>query len=204
MFKRDAKFRFQWQSKPQSRVMRFSDYGILLSILAMFCALSIAQTPRRSPQTTRAPRPSPQTVTGFSDASGMYSFEREGEFVQITIEQPSQQHDSKKPLAVTGFISRYADTESDRGAFLDYFINKGSLDGDQISFTTKTVHGIYYEFKGTVARGAAATKDKDGYYEMRGTLTQNVVTQDNRVSPRTREITMKLFPDMDRDQSPNK
>src|SRR5437764_14196668 len=103
----------------------------------------------------------------------MYSFEREGEFVQVTVEQRSAKADKTKPLAVTGYVSRYADTDSDRGAFLDYFFTKGALDGDKISFTTKSVHGIFYAFSGTVARGAAATRDKDGNYELRGTLTQN-------------------------------
>lgn len=183
MFKCDAKFRF-WR---EPRCMKPLNYGVILSILVLFATcLAATQNPAG---------PGHQ----FAEASGMYSFEREGEFVQITIEQFTPKRDVTKPLAVTGFISRYADTESDRGAFLDYFITKGSLDGDHIAFTTKTVHGIYYEFKGTIARGATATKDKDGYYELRGTLTQNLVSPDKTVSPRTREITMKLFPDMDRD-----
>jgi hypothetical protein len=183
MFKRDAILPF-WRD---ARWMTVANYGILLSILALatagFAAAHVPKPAAASPQ--------------FSDASGMYSFEREGEFVQINIEQPTAKRDAIKPLTVTGFISRYADTDSDRGAFLDYFISKGSLDGDKITFATKTVHGIFYEFTGTVVRGAAATKDKDGYYELRGTLTQNIVLQDKLVSPRSREITMKLFPDID-------
>ena len=205
MFKRDAKFRFQWESKVQSGVMKRVNYGILLSILSVLGTDGLAaQTPRPNPRTAEAPRPNPQSTSGFADASGMYSFEREGEFVQITIEQAGPRHDMAKPLAVTGFISRYADTDSDRDAFLDYFISKGSLDGNKIVFTTKTVHGIFYEFNGTIGRGATATKDKDGYYEIRGTLTQNIVSPDKTVSPRTRQITMKLYPDMDRDESPKK
>jgi hypothetical protein len=119
--------------------------------------------------------------------------------VQITVEQRAPKADKTKPLAVTGYISRYADTESDRGAFLDYFFAKGSLDGSRISFTTKPVHGIFYEFSGMVARGAAATKDKDGYYELRGTLTQNILAADKTASGRSREIILKLFPDIDHD-----
>jgi len=74
---------------------------------------------------------------------------------------------------------------------------KGSLDGDKITFVTKPVHGISYEFAGTVERGAAATHDKDGYYELRGTLTQNTIAQDKIIAAKSREITMKLFPDLD-------
>src|SRR5690349_16137163 len=41
--------------------------------------------------------------------SGMYTFLKEGEFVQVTVED--QGH-------VTGFVSRFGDGESDKGAFL--------------------------------------------------------------------------------------
>ena len=53
-----------------------------------------------------------QSSTPAQDYSGMYSFLQEGEFVQLTIEDDGR---------VTGFISRYGDSESDRGAFLDQF-----------------------------------------------------------------------------------
>ena len=143
----------------------------------------------------QAQRPAPPTPSS-SEISGMYSFEREGEFVQINVEVPSAKEAKPRPLAVTGFISRYADTESDRGAFLDYFFTKGSLDGDKLTFTTKTIHGLSYEFTGTVVRGAVA-RGKDGYYELRGTLTQNTVAYGKTTSAKSREITMKLYPDLD-------
>src|SRR5258706_3815168 len=50
--------------------------------------------------------------SGSDEYSGMYSFVRDGEFIQITIEDKS---------AVSGFISRFGDSESDRGACLDQF-----------------------------------------------------------------------------------
>ena len=183
MFKPDTETRFP--AEPRS--MNLAKYGLMLSIFALCAAAAgFAQV-----QKQRAPAEDPAQI------SGMYSFEHEGEFVQVTVEIRSAKADQTKPLAVTGFISRFADTESDRGAFLDYFIAKGALDGNKITFQTKTVHGISYGFTGVVSRGVAATRDKDGYYEIRGTLTQNTVSQDKIVSARTREITMKLFPDLD-------
>ncbi len=164
-----------------SRLSTAAKYGVILSL---FAVLSAAQAPNATP----APVP-------FADMSGMYSFDREGEFVQINVEQP-QPNAKTKPLAVTGFISRYADTDSDRGAFLDYFFSKGSLDGEKITFTTKTVHGLAYEFSGKVVRGKVG-RDKDGYYEVRGTLTQNTMADGRVVSARSREITMKLYPELD-------
>jgi hypothetical protein len=178
MFKRDAESGI-WR---EPRSMNLVSYGLLLSLLAV-CAMA------------QAPKPD-QPAQDFSGISGMYSFEHEGEFVQVTVEQRTAKADKPKPLAVTGYISRYADTDSDRGAFLDYFIAKGSLDGSTITFVTKPVHGVFYGFKGQVARGAATSRDKDGYYELRGILTKTTATGETS-SAQTKEITMKLYPDVD-------
>ena len=92
---------------------------------------------------------SPQTPTKpAEDYSGMYSFQRDGEFVQLTVEDEGH---------VTGFVSRYGDTESDRGAFLDQFFKQGKLEGTNLTFTTDTVHGVWYDFKGTIERGPGKT-----------------------------------------------
>lgn len=73
-----------------------------------------------------------------TDYSGMYSFLRDGEFVQVTVED--QGH-------VTGFVSRYGAAESDRGVFLDHFFKSGKLDGNQLAFATEIVHGVSFEFR---------------------------------------------------------
>ena len=86
----------------------------------------------------------PDTPAPASDISGMYTFLEEGEFVQITIEEQDK---------VTGFISRYGELPTDKGAFLDQFIKKGTLAGNALSFVTEALHGVGYEFKGTVTRG---------------------------------------------------
>jgi len=75
------------------------------------------------------------------DYSGMYSFLQDGEFVQLTIEDTNR---------VSGFISRYGDLESDHGQFLDHFFKPSTLEGKKLNFTTETVHGVWYEFKGTI------------------------------------------------------
>ncbi len=114
----------------------------------------------------------------------MYTFLREGEFVQITVE------DGK----LSGFVSRYGERESDRDAFLDQFFSKGSLSGNHIDFTTKPVHGTWYEFSGDVNRGEAKTPDKEGYWTIRGTLKQYDQDEAGQVAAKSREITMKSFP----------
>ncbi len=120
-----------------------------------------------------------------NDYSGMYSFLKEGEFVQINQEGQGK---------VTGFISRFGDQESDRGQFLDQFFKQGSLDGNHIQFVTQEVHAVRFEFKGTIGRGAGKTPDDEDYYEMKGTLTEYTSDANHQASSRSREVTFKSFP----------
>jgi hypothetical protein len=118
------------------------------------------------------------------EISGMYTFLREGEFVQITVENGN----------LSGFVSRYGERESDRDAFLDQFFSKASLSGNHIDFTTKAIHGTWYEFSGDVSRGDAKTPDKEGYWMIRGRLKQYDQDEAGQVAAKSREITMKSFP----------
>ena len=118
------------------------------------------------------------------EISGMYTFLREGEFVQITVENGK----------LSGFVSRYGERESDRDVFLDQFFSKASLSGNHIEFTTKQIHGSWYEFSGNVSRGDAKTPDKEGYWIIRGTLKQYDQDEAGQVAAKSRDITMKSFP----------
>ncbi|PYX25641.1 MAG: hypothetical protein DMG87_01400, partial [Acidobacteria bacterium] len=119
------------------------------------------------------------------DYSGMYSFLQDGEFVQVTVEDQGR---------VTGFVSRYGDLESDRGAFLDQFFKQGKLHSNKLTFTTETVHGVWYEFKGTVERGAGKNPGDEAYYVLKGTLTQYSTDASKKTSSRLREVAFKSFP----------
>ncbi|HXM24296.1 MAG TPA: hypothetical protein VN948_23780 [Terriglobales bacterium] len=119
------------------------------------------------------------------DYSGMYSFLQDGEFVQLTIEDEGR---------VTGFVSRYGDSESDRGAFLDQFFKQGKLDGTRLTFTTDTVHGVWYEFKGTVERGEGKTPADEAYYILKGTLAEYRSDANKKVSSKSHEVAFKSFP----------
>ena len=119
------------------------------------------------------------------DYSGMYAFVRDGEFLQLTIEDGGK---------VTGFVSRYGDLESDRGAFLDQFFKQGKLEGNKLTFTTDTVHSVWYEFKGSVDRGQGKSRGEEDYYIIRGTLTENKVDDSKNASSRSRQVAFKSFP----------
>lgn len=124
--------------------------------------------------------------TGPSDDySGMYSFLKEGEFVQITLEEKG---------AVTGFISRYGDASSDKGVFLDQFFKSGRLDGKNISFTTENVHGTWFTFDGMIGRGPAAKPDEEGYYILQGSLTRFSNGPDQKTTSQQRQVEFRSFP----------
>ncbi len=100
----------------------------------------------------------------------------------------------EKQGRVTGFVSRYGDTESDRGIFLDHFFKQGALDANRLTFATETVHGVSYEFRGTVERGAGKNPGDEAYYVLNGTLIQNNLDETNKTSSHSREVSLKIFP----------
>src|SRR5947199_7033309 len=115
-----------------------SSISKIVAMAGVVSLSAILLTSQTAPPSQTPPKPA-------EDYSGMYSFLQDGEFVQLTVEDEGR---------VTGFISRYGDGESDRGAFLDLFFKSGKLEGKTLNFTTQTVHGVSYEFKGVVDRGA--------------------------------------------------
>ena len=153
----------------------------LLCLLAFagICSAQSAPSQDQAPPSTDASRPEGHAY------SGMYSFLKDGEFVQITVEDGGR---------VSGFISRYGDGESDKGAFLDQFFKTGKLEGNNLSFTTDIVHGVAFEFKGSVQRGDGKTGQDEGYYVLKGTLTENTSDVNKKVTARAREVVLKSFP----------
>jgi hypothetical protein len=112
--------------------------------------------------------------------------------VQITIEEAGR---------VTGFVSRYGDGESDRGAFLDQFFKQGKLDGAKLSFTTETVHAVWYEFHGTFERGSGKTPADEAYLIVKGTLNEYRESAAKKTSAKSSVVTFKSFP-QDLDSAP--
>lgn len=144
-----------------------------LTVLCLLAALGAAQA---KPARNAAP-----------DYSGRYSFLQEGEDVQLNVTDGQ----------VSGYITRFGDGETDRGSVLWHLFAKASLEGDKLTFTTKPVHAVWYEFNGKLGRGAAKTRAEDGYYEMSGTLIEHRQKSGKEESARQRQVTFKLFAEMD-------
>jgi hypothetical protein len=117
--------------------------------------------------------------------SGMYSFLKDGEFLQLTVEDGG---------SVTGFVSRYGDGDSDKGAFLDQFFKTGKLKGNKLNFTTEVVHGVAFDFQGSVERGEGKNPGDEAYFVLKGTLTENISDANKKVSSRPRPVVFKIFP----------
>jgi hypothetical protein len=156
--------------------MLYSHPMRLVSILALLICpgLMLAQTATQPP------------TASLPDYSGMYSFLKDGEFIQITLEDKGK---------VSGFISRYGDSESDKGTFLDQFIKSGNANGKQVSFTTESVHGVTYTFEGAFDRGPGKRPQDEAYFILRGTLTRNAGSPDGKsTASQTRQVELRSFP----------
>lgn len=150
--------------------------------VAVYALTSLAQDSKAAPS---KPSTAPHEAQPGREHSGMYSFLKEGEFVQVTVEDEGR---------VTGFVSRYGDGTSDKGAFLDQYFRSGKLDGNKLTFTTETVHAVWFEFKGTVERGEGKNPADEAYYVLKGTLTDNSSDAAKKVTTHSQEVTFKRFP----------
>ena len=119
------------------------------------------------------------------DISGMYSFLRDGESIQLNLE------DGK----LSGWVTTYGFLDSDKDTLVDRFFKKASLQGDQVYFITKPLHGCWLEFSGRVERGDAATRAKEGYFRLAGNLIEYTTDAENKVSARRRDVIFKLSSD---------
>jgi len=117
--------------------------------------------------------------------SGMYGFLKEGEFVQVTVEDTGH---------VTGFVSRFVDGDNDKGEFLDQFFKSAKLDGNKLSFTTEIVRGLAFDFQGTVERGEGKNPGDEAYFVLKGTLTENASDANKKVTSHSQEVAFKMFP----------
>jgi len=157
---------------------------VTLVMLAAACHAQVGLATRGKNQAAQEDNANATAPHAAEDISGMYSFVKEGEFLQITLDRNS----------VTGYISRMGESDSDNGVFLDQFFLKADVQGHDVSFTTRPLHSVWYEFNGKFSRGPGKTRGDDGYYILRGTLKELTSNNaDKTVSSRSREVEFKLL-----------
>ena len=168
--------------------MKLRRSSILIALVSAALAFAAAPEQAKQNKSTKPPVASAVASTDVgSPYSGMYSFLKEGEFVQLTVEQGQ----------LSGFVSRMGDLDSDRGVFLDQFFDKAKIKGNQISFVTKPVHGTWFEFDGRIEPGSAKTQKEEGYWLLTGTLKEYSSDVERKVSARSRQVNLKSFPQDD-------
>jgi len=62
------------------------------------------------------------------------------------------------------------------------------------TFATETVHGVSFEFRGTVERGEGKSRGDEAYYVLKGTLAENTTDEAKKTSSRSQEVVLKSFP----------
>jgi hypothetical protein len=120
-----------------------------------------------------------QDTLAGNDYTGMYSFLRNGEFVQLNVEEGSR---------LTGFVARHSD--STKEVFIDHFFEKANLRDHAIEFSTRAVNGVRFEFRGAISRGAGKTRDAEGFYQIKGTLIQYTSETNHKVAAKERAVTL--------------
>ena len=154
----------------------------------MWCAATdLRAQDAKAPSEKQADKAQPSSADAKEGQaySGMYSFLKDGEFVQLTVEDSG---------SITGFVSRFGDGESDKGAFLDQFFKTGKLDGNKLSFATEVVHGVAFDFQGAVERGEGKNPGDEAYFVLKGTLTENISDANKKITSHSRPVVLKRFP----------
>jgi hypothetical protein len=98
-----------------------------------------------------------------SDVWGEYEFDHTSESIELDLDRNR----------LSGYISRLGDAETDNNTPLTFFFDQSVIDGDEISFQTRVLHGIWYSFRGTIVRGDGKARGDEGYYVLRGVLAMH-------------------------------
>ena len=142
--------------------------------------LAVAQ---QSAQPKSLPNQQAPAAAPAEDISGAYSFLEDGEYLQIDVQEGK----------VTGYVSRFNEEQNGPKTFLDQLFEKASLEGDKLKFTTRKVHGAWFEFEGKVTKAADKKRTEEGYFLLKGTLTKFATDANGKSSGKFREVEFKSF-----------
>ncbi|HSA93057.1 MAG TPA: hypothetical protein VLE48_08610 [Terriglobales bacterium] len=154
----------------------------LILALLVAAALSFGQEAPQ-PKGTQNSQAAAVPAAPAEDISGAYSFLEDGEYLQLNIQEDK----------VTGYVSRFNEEPGGPKTFLDQLFDKASLDGDKLKFTTRKVHGIWFEFEGKVTKAANKKRSDEGYFLLRGTLTKFTTDANGKPSGKFRAVEFKSF-----------
>lgn len=94
------------------------------------------------------------------DVWGSYQFDHSDDSIELDLDRNK----------LSGYITQLGDAETDSNTPLTFFFDRSAIDGGEISFQTRVVHGVWYSFRGTIVRGDGKTRADEGYYVLRGVL----------------------------------
>jgi hypothetical protein len=146
-----------------------------------FCLLALAALMSPAPVASQQSA----NTAAMNEISGSYSFLREGEYVQITVENGK----------LSGYLSRFGDADSDKGQFINQFFDKTTLEGNRLTFDTKIVHGIAYDFSGVVSTTPGKKPGEEGYRVIRGKLIEHTTDENRKEKTMQRQVEFKSFPE---------
>ncbi|HXE89770.1 MAG TPA: hypothetical protein VNK82_02290 [Terriglobales bacterium] len=150
----------------------------------MLVATTLAVAQQTAPPGSAAnPQVPAATAAPLEDISGAYSFLEEGEYLQINVQEGK----------VTGYVSRFNEEPGGGKTFLDQLFDKASLEGDRLKFTTRKIHGVWFEFEGKVTRAANKKRADEGYFVLKGILTKFTTDAKGKASSKFREVEFKSF-----------
>jgi hypothetical protein len=136
-----------------------------LLLLAMQQAPTLQHRPASSPEATAAAPTKAARSSLPVDADGEYQFGETGEVIELYVEEH----------ALRGYLLKRSEPGRAASTPLTYDFAAGGADaraGDSsVHFTTRTVHGEFYSFTGSLVRGRATSPSTLGYYLLRGQLT---------------------------------
>ena len=156
--------------------MTGSHKTLLATLLCLVFVTWAPASPKRS--TASAP------TVSVGDFSGTYTFLRDEDDLQLNVQNGR----------LDGYVTRYGETESDKAVQLQHLIEKSSFTGDQISFTTSKIHGVWFEFRGKVRHGDGKTSSQEGFYVLEGTVTRYETGADKRTTARSRDVQFRSLP----------
>jgi hypothetical protein len=98
-----------------------------------------------------------------AEATGFYRFRDDAQGVRII------SHDGE----ISGYLLKFGKGTSDRDMVLGYDFSEVAGTRNQIYFTTRQVHGIWYGFEGQVVPHRGLNHDDQANYILQGTLTEH-------------------------------